>query len=75
MTVHRAETTDASIDFDATVLYEVELAGGHVDDDFISKTLSWPTDMIDFLTVSYEGEDFEEMGIGEKIGPSVISDD
>lgn len=67
----QANFSDSSLNFDAKFFYDVELAGRHVDDDFIEENLPWATDLIDFLSVSHEENDFDELGIGEKIGPSV----
>lgn len=69
--VHRASASASSIDFDATFYFEVLLAADSVNDEFIEENCDWATDMIDFLKISYGDEDFEEMGIGEKIGPNV----
>lgn len=71
--VHRATTSDRSIEFDATFYYEVQLSGENVDDEFIEENLSWPTDMIDYLMISFDGDVFEEIGVGEKLGPNVVS--
>lgn len=71
--VHRATTSNRSIEFDATFYYDVQLSGENVDDEFIAENLSWPTDMIDYLKISFDGDDFEEIGIGEKVGPNVVS--
>ena len=59
------------VDFDATFYFEVLLAADSVNDEFIEENCDWATDMIDFLKISYGDEDFEEMGIDEKIGPNV----
>jgi hypothetical protein len=69
--ITQARFSDSSINFDAKFFYDVELAGEHVDDDFIEENLSWGTDLIDFLSVSFRENDFEELGVGEKIGPSI----
>lgn len=71
--VHRASTSDGSINFDATFYFKVQLAGDNVNDEFIEENLSWATDMIDFLKISFGDDDFEEMSVGEKIGPNISS--
>ena len=67
-----AEINGSSIEFEVKVVYSVKLLNKNVDDDVFQDKLSWASGLIDSIRLSYEDFEFEELGIGEKIGPSVV---
>lgn len=66
-----AELSGNEVTFEAQIEYCVTLANEDIDDSSFEDELSWPTDMIDAIALTIEGEELEELSIGEKIGPVV----